>query len=164
MCSNPFNSPEEENKWQNLYSDPNIKIIPGAETQAEVYNIMTRVDCGVFPSRGEGWNLELLEMMATGKHVIATDYSAHTEFCTQENCGLVPIEELEPAFDDKWFFGQGKWASLGEKQLRQTAYYMSAIHRAKSRGSLDPNINCTATAEKFSWQNTAREIINAIST
>ena len=51
----------------------------------------------------------------------------------------------------------------GEKQLRQTAYYMSAIHRAKSRGSLEPNINCTATAEKFSWQNTAREIINAIS-
>ena len=82
-----------------------------AETQ-QVYNIMSQVDCGVFPSRGEGWNLELLEMMSAGKHVVATDYSAHTEFCTKENSGLVSISDVEPAFDGKWFFGQGNWAKI----------------------------------------------------
>ena len=104
MTTNPFNTPEENAKWYQLYNHPKVKFIPRAETQVEVYNNMTKVDCGVFPSRGEGWNLELLEMMAAGKHVIATDYSAHTEFCTQENCGLVPIKDVEPAFDNKWFF------------------------------------------------------------
>ena len=54
---------------------------------------MSQVDCGVFPSRAEGRNLELLEMMSAGKHVITTDYSAHTEFCTKDNAGLVPITD-----------------------------------------------------------------------
>ena len=168
MCQNPFYSQEENLSWESKYKDSalgdKIRIIPRQTTQKDVYNIMRQIDCGGFPSRAEGWNLELLELMSCGKHVIATDYSGHTQFCNKENCLLIDIEDKEEAVDNKWFFGQGKWASLGEKQLRQTAYYMSAIHRAKSRGSLDPNINCTATAEKFSWQNTAREIINAIST
>ena len=77
--------------------------------------------------------MEWLELMSCGKHVISTAYSGHTQFCNKENCLLIDIEDKEEAVDNKWFFGQGKWASLGEKQLRQTAYYMSAIHRAKSR-------------------------------
>ena len=113
MCTNPFNSADEDARWHQLYSHPRVKLIPRAETQAEVYNIMSQVDCGVFPSRGEGWNLELLEMMAAGKHVVATDYSAHTEFCNKENAGLVSISDIEPAFDNKWFFGQGNWAKIG---------------------------------------------------
>ena len=167
MCHNPFYSEEENLDWQEKYKQSalgdKIRIIPRQDTQKDVYNIMRQVDCGVFPSRAEGWNLELLELMSCGKHVIATDYSGHTQFCNKEDALLIEIQEKEKAVDDKWFFGQGEWASLGEKQLRQAAYYMSAIHRAKSRGSLEPNINCTATAEKFSWRNTAREIINAIS-
>jgi len=159
MCSNPFNSQEEENKWQNLYSDPNIKIIPRAETQAEVYNIMSQVDCGVFPSRGEGWNLELLEMMAAGKHVIATDYSAHTEFCTTENCGLVPIEELEPAFDDKWFFGQGKWAKIEKHETWDLSLKMMRFILDK-KGTL--NEAGIKTAAEFSWDNSASRIVDIL--
>ena len=68
-----------------------VRFIDRVGTHQEVYNIMSRVDCGVFPSRAEGWNLELLELMACGKHVITTDYSAHTEFCTEENAMLIPI-------------------------------------------------------------------------
>ena len=53
-------------------------------------------DCGLFPARAEGWNLELLEMMACGKQVIATNYSAHTEFCTKENSILIESDENIP--------------------------------------------------------------------
>ena len=68
---------------------------------------MSQTDCGVFPARAEGWNLELLEMMSCGKNVIATNYSSHTEFCNSENCMLVETTELEDAHDGKWFRGQG---------------------------------------------------------
>ena len=71
----------------------------------------------MFPSLAEGWNLEALEMMACGKQVIITDFSAHTEFCTKENADLVSISDTEPAFDGKWFFGQGNWAKIGEKEI-----------------------------------------------
>ena len=159
MTSNPFNTPEENARWYKLYNHPKVKFIPRAETQAEVYNIMTKVDLGIFPSRGEGWNLELLEMMSVGKHVFATDYSAHTEFCTEENCGLIPVVELEPAFDGKWFHGHGKWAKISEYQIDSLARNMK--HFAKNYKN-DINSAGIETSKKFTWENTANEILESI--
>ena len=159
MCSNPFNSPEEDARWHQLYNHPKVKLIPRAETQAEVYNIMSQVDCGVFPSRGEGWNLELLEMMSAGKHVVASDYSAHTEFCTKENAGLVTISGVEPAFDGKWFFGQGNWAKMGDHE--QHDLYMKMIkYILDKKGTL--NEAGIETAKKFSWENSANKILELL--
>ena len=159
MCSNPFNSQEEENRWRQLYNHPKVKLIPRAETQVEVYNIMSQVSCGVFPSRGEGWNLELLEMMAVGKHVIATNYSAHSEFCTEDNCGLIPISATEPAFDGKWFFGQGNWAAINAYEIESLVKNMQNV--AENYNG-DVNEAGIQTAKTFSWQNTAREIIKCL--
>ena len=159
MCSNPFNSPEENSRWTKLYNHPQVKLIPRAETQAEVYNIMSQVDCGVFPSRGEGWNLELLEMMSVGKHVIATDYSAHTEFCTEENAGLVTIKDLEPAFDGKWFFGQGNWAKI-DSHVSMDLYMKMMRFILDKKGTL--NESGLETASRFSWDNTAQTILKHV--
>ena len=159
MCENPFNSPEEENRWLQLYNHPKVRLINRVQTQEEVYNIMCKIDCGVFPSRGEGWNLELLELMAVGKHVIATNYSAHTEFCNKENCSLIEIDEKEPAFDGKWFFGQGNWAKIDDKAIESLEHSMETFISEK-RGTL--NEIGIQTAKDFSWQNTANEILNVL--
>jgi len=159
MCSNPFNSQEENNRWHQLYNHPKVKLIPRAETQREVYNIMSQVDCGVFPSRGEGWNLELLEMMAVGKHVITTNYSAHTEFCSQENATLIPITDVEPAFDGKWFFGQGNWAKIDEEEVNLLTQEMN-LFAETYKGQ--QNTYGIETARKFSWQNTAKEMVKCL--
>ena len=156
MCSNPFNSPEEDSKWHQLYNHPKVKLVPRAETQQEVYNIMSQVDCGVFPSRGEGWNLELLEMMAAGKHVIATNYSAHTEFCNTKNCGLVDIDGVEPAFDGKWFFGQGNWAKI-TPHAELDLYTKMSKFTVEKKGTV--NTFGVETAKKFSWDNTAERVL-----
>ena len=159
MCENPFNSPEEDARWRQLYNNPKVKIIPRAETQQEVYNIMSQVDCGVFPSRGEGWNLELLEMMSLGKHVITTGYSAHTEFCNDENSALVKIDELEPAFDGKWFFGQGEWAKIGQQEIFDLGLKMQRFITEKKATLNEAGMQ---TAQKFSWENTARRILDVL--
>ena len=159
MCTNPFNSPEEDARWHQLYNHPKVRLIPRAETQAEVYNIMSQIDCGVFPSRGEGWNLELLEMMAAGKHVVATEYSAHTEFCTEENSYLLPISDVEPAFDNKWFFGQGNWAKIDDTEVDMLAKLMQRFIKL-SKGKV--NLEGIETAKRFSWQNTAKEIVKCL--
>ena len=166
MCDNPF-YPEEENfKWERLYRTSKlgekIRIVPRQETQADVYNIMSQTDCGVFPARAEGWNLELLEMMSCGKAVIATNYSSHTEFCNEENCMLVEITELEDAHDGKWFRGQGKWAKIEEAQITQVAEYMRETHEKKKKDELNINQAGVDTAKKFSWKNSAEKILEAI--
>lgn len=163
MCDNPFLTQEQTKEWHDLYLNSDlgdkIKMIPRVNTPFEVYNIMAQTDCGVFPSRAEGWNLELLEMMACGKQVIATNYSAHTEFCNNENCLLIDIEETEPAFDGVWFHGSGNWASIKEKQEDQISEYMRNVHKEKqNKKVMDLNTNGLITGQVHNWD-TVSEII-----
>lgn len=164
--SNPFLSPAESHKWEDLYKKTKmgkkIQLVGRLATQEDVAYLMQRSDCGVFPSRGEGWNLEALECMACGLPVIATNYSAHTEFCNEDNSFLVDINELEEAHDGKWFFGQGNWAHIGDKQIEQFAEIMRHIHKKKQAGEPIINFRGVDTANKFSWENSANKIVEAL--
>lgn len=162
MCDNPFIGDSNE-KWRSLYKlsplGSKIKIIPRQHSQQDVYNIMSRTDCGVFPARAEGWNLEALEMLACGKDVITTNYSAHQEFCNKDNSFLIDIDEKEMAWDGVFFDGMvGRWAALGNRQKEQLIGHMRDVHKS------DPKLNLTGieTAKKFSWENTANKIMEAI--
>jgi glycosyltransferase involved in cell wall biosynthesis len=162
MNSNPFLSDEETKEWQRKYINTKlgskIRFIPKKNTQQEVYNTISQIDCGVFPSRAEGWNLEVLEVMACGKHVIATNYSAHTEFCNNANSLLINITSLEKAFDNKWFFNQGNWANMGDDQIEQCVHHMRNIHDQKKNGSLGVNTAGIDTSNKFTWNNSVEKI------
>jgi len=168
LCDNPFNRDEENFEWERLYRSSKlgdkVKVIPRQDTQMDVYNIMSQSDCGVFPSRGEGWNLELLEMMSCGKSAIATNYSAHTEFCDKENCYLVDLPEKEEANDGKWFRGQGKWGKIDDKQVEEIAEHMKTVHELKKKDNLNLNQAGIDVAKKFSWKNSAKCILEAIKT
>lgn len=163
MCENPFLSKEEEAYWKNLYLNSKlgekIKILPRLATQNDVYNVMKNAHCGIFPSRAEGWNLELLEMLSCGKHVITTKYSAHTEFCNKENAHLLEIKEKEVAYDGKWFHGQGSWAKIGTEEKNNLIEIMRSLHTKNINGELDTNNNGISTAKEYSWENTARKIM-----
>lgn len=166
MCDNPFIG-EGNQSWQNLYKNSRlgskVRIIPRQKTHQDVMSIMRQADCGIFPSRGEGWNLELLEMMAMGKHVIATNYSAHTEFCTPVNSRLINIDNLETAFDGVFFDGQcGFWAELAQEQKDATIEHMRDVHTLKQNGQLTINQNGVETGKQFSWKNSAQELINGL--
>jgi len=162
-CSNPFLTEEQTNKWHTYYKQQcgdKVRFIPYVDTQSQLADLMSKVDCGVFLSRAEGWNLGLLEMMAMGKQVIATDYSGHTEFCHGKNSLLIDTEQVEPANDGIWFHGQGNWAKLGDKQLEQTIHTLRLIHQEKNKkGSLDVNTCGIDTAKKYTWTNSAKTII-----
>lgn len=166
MCENPFCNESEQNEWINMYKNSKlgnkIHIIPRQATQQEVYNVMSQTHCGIFPARAEGWNLELLEMMACGKMVITTEYSAHTEFCNSDNSLLIPINETETAYDGKWFHGQGNWAKIDDNAKEYAISHMQKIFDWHSMGKLTSNKNGIKTAKQFSWENTGRKILHAI--
>jgi glycosyltransferase involved in cell wall biosynthesis len=162
MPHNPFLSPDETNNWVRQYKESKlgskIHILSHCNTHYEVAGIMRQTDCGIFPSRAEGWNLELLEMMACGKPCITTNYSAHTEFCGPEDTWLVDIEETELANDGKWFFGQGSWAKMGEKQIDQFVENMRFLYKNKPNSN-----NWLAQSNKFTWKNSAQALISNLS-
>ena len=123
-----------------------IKFVGPFLNQSKLSNIMRFVDCGVFPSSAEGWGLETLEMMACGKPVIVSNCTAHTEYCTKENSFLIDIDGYVNAYDGKWFFNQGKWASINIDSLIDNLRY---VHKNNIRS----NQNGLETAKKLSWEN-----------
>ena len=171
MCDNPFIG-QDNQSWQNLYkSSPlgdKIRIIPRQHSHKDVYNIMKQSDCGVFPSRAEGWNLELLEMMTCGKQVIATNYSAHTQFCDNSNSHLIDVENREAAYDGVFFSGShGQWGSFSESSVNQLVEHMRMVHTTKQQyeNAVSEdflNKRGIETANRFSWSQSAQEIIRGV--
>lgn len=154
MCHNPFLTQFEQKDWEKIYLTSKlgkkIKIIPWLTNQEEVANIFRKADCGVFPSHAEGWNLEAVECMACGCDCILTDYSGHTEF---NFCRTIQIDETEPAFDGKWFFGQGDWAKFDQNQFDQLVEHMRAVHKGPKR-SYD--------VSHLTWKDTCKHILKAL--
>jgi glycosyltransferase involved in cell wall biosynthesis len=155
---NPFLSEQENNYWFSLVDQcklkDKIKIFDRLPTQKHVAEFIYHGDCGVFVSRAEGWNNEIIESMAMNKPVIVTNYSAHTEYCNDKNSYLVSIDEIEPANDGKWFFGQGNWAKLGQNELDQTVHYMKYVYTNR----IETNEAGVQTAQEYSWDQTANII------
>jgi glycosyltransferase involved in cell wall biosynthesis len=159
MTENPFLNQQEKSYWESKYKEDRIKLIPRVQWQEELANIISSVHCGVFPARSEGWNLEILEMMSMGKKIITTNYSAHTEFCNQENCNLINIEQEEPIFDGKWFVGDnGTWASLEGNAYDQLVNAFKSEYNSWKENPFDLNEKGIETSKELSWNNSADKV------
>jgi len=156
--TNSYSSKEEVKQWKKLYGADNITIIDGLPSHRDVAQLMAQSNCGIFPSRAEGWNLELLEMMSLNKPVIATNYSSHTEFCNKDNSYLVELNEIEQAYDGKAFHGQGNWGKISQDQKDQIIEHMRYVYKNR----INSNIDGVNTAKKFSWENTASMILGCM--
>lgn len=164
-CYNPFYSEEENNKWAGLFSDVahNSVFLKRLGTQEEIANLYRQADCLVSPSRAEGWNLPALEMMSCGRHVITTNYSAHTEFCNQNNSRLIEITEKTIANDGKWFTsGIGSWAKISKQQEADILENIVDIIEKKKSGDLKTNVGGIETAINFSWDNSANKLLEGV--
>lgn len=159
---NIFLNEKQEQEWHSLVQQSKlknkIKVFPRLPSQIDLANLISYSDCGIYISRAEGWNLELLETMSMGKPVIVTNYSAHTEYCTANNSQLIDIDSTEPAVDNKWFNGSGNWAKIGDSQKDQIVHYM---RQAYEQG-LNNNPEGLKTAEHFSWENSANTLLRCI--
>lgn len=170
-CSNPFLTTEESNKWRSIYKNcelfTKVRIIDRLNTQDDVANLINKADCGVFPARAEGWNLEVMEMMACGKRVIVTNCTGHTEYCNESNSTLFDAGELEPAIglegtERRWFHGQGNWHSLDDSFVDMLSEEMKHVYKLKQLNGLCLNESGIETAKRFSWDNTAKIIMESL--
>lgn len=156
---NPFLNTEQTNTWINFYKNTKlsdkIRFFPRLPNQQTVANVMSYADCGIFPSRAEGWNNEAIEMMAMNKPLIITNYSAHTEYCNTNNSYLIDINETELAIDNIWFHGKsGNWATIGQNQIDQTVEHMRYVYKNNIRNNLEG----LKTAQNYTWEKTANII------
>ena len=63
----------------------NVVMLDGYMDRADLGALLGLADCYFSPHRSEGFGLTILEAMALGKPVIATNYSGNVDFMTKDN-------------------------------------------------------------------------------
>ncbi len=163
-CHNPFMDSDSFNRAAAPFrkSPMGKRITLHAKafaTQSDIAKLMASADCGVFVSRAEGWNLEALEMLSVGRAVIATNYSAHTEYVTESNARLIDIhaqEQVSGAVEGAC------WAAWGDAQHEQLVAHLRAVHAARQSGALGRNEAGIETAKRYSWDDSAIALLKAL--
>lgn len=165
MPHNNFITKDQEKKWIDYYRSnlgDKVIFIPNLQTQDQIRDIINMSDIGVFPYRAEGFCLPLLEMLACGKQVIATNYSAPTDYLNDSNSTMINPGGLEIACDDVFFNGQGLWAELDKVYYNVFCEALWAHYDYAKKTEYNLNKGGVLTAEAFSWKNTASKIIQEV--
>jgi len=153
---------DELKQWSDIYKlsplGHKIDIVHNVRNHNELASLINKAHCGVFPSRAEGWNLEILECMACGLDIIATNYSAHTEYVTNENSRLIECEKMELAKDNKFFFGQGRWMKFTNNNYEQLVEHLRNSYQNRKL-----NEEGIKTAQNFTWSKTIHQFSPCIS-
>lgn len=128
----------EIKKAQQLESGPEIIYLDQELSSEEVAGLYTACDCLVYPYRGEGFALPVLEAMACGLPVIVTDGGATDDFVFSEFGWRIPSHKFSigskvgghPLIQEGWFLEPDSDALSGLLQ-----WVVKHPEQAKAKGA-----------------------------
>jgi len=139
-----------------------VEVPLGRIPTEQINKLYRYAHIGVFPAKAEGWNLPLMEAIQSGTPCIATNYSAHTEYLTEQyrypQDLLLSNLGTEVAVDGKFFHGdRGNWCKYDVKDLSEKLLY-SYYNYERIQQSFD----CSLLREEFTWKRSAQKFMNAL--
>ena len=139
---------------------PHVVLVNEEWTDEKIGGLYSIADWFVYPSRGEGFGLPLLDAMKRGVPVITTGYGGQVDFCTKENSLLVDFEfqyssshvasQVSP--------GMSVWAEPSKRHLTallRNAFEMSLEEKRKISEA------ARRTSSDHSWKRSIDRIISA---
>ncbi len=118
-------------------------------------SVYRSADCFVLPTRGEGWGMPVIEAMACGLPVIATDWSAHRDFMTEDVAYPLQVAQLIPAKAKCPYYEGFRWADPDEDHLiHLMRYVVEHQDEAKVKGALASKKVLGA----WTWRHAAQQI------
>ena len=157
VSKNPF---VDCNAWEKNFRERLGSKVAFIPPQNNISYTINAANYGIYPYRSEGWCLPLMESLACGLPVVATNYSAPTEYLTENNSYTIDIRDMEDAFDGVFFDGsKGKWAKLDEKYEDDLVDIMEHMY-SEWKAGYRSNVNGVETGKEYTWQKTVEGILN----
>jgi glycosyltransferase involved in cell wall biosynthesis len=116
-------------------------------------------DCFVLPTRGEGWGIPIIEAMACAKPVIATNWSAHTDFMSEEIAYPLRVARLIPARAKCPYYEGFRWAEPDEDHL---IHLMRHVYENREEAAARGNRASEVVLANWTWQQAAQKIKNRL--
>jgi glycosyltransferase involved in cell wall biosynthesis len=122
----------------------------------ELGSLYRSADAYVSVSRGEGWDMPLIEAMACGLPAIATDWGAHRDFTSDDNCFLLRIRGTVPAGDARCPYYAGfSWADPDPEHL---AVLLRHVVERRDDALAKGARAAADVAARWTWTHAARRI------
>ena len=133
---------------------PNIYLLNGEFKDSEMNELYNhpKVKAMVSLTKGEGFGRPLLEFTTTGKPVIASGWSGHTDFLNNEYSILIP-GELEPVHHsaaNNWLIQEAKWFKPDTRYIGQV---LRDVHKKPKEYQSKAKRQKYYTQKNFSWDN-----------
>ena len=125
--------PNEKKQLVNrIDGNKSIIVIEEILERDKLYSLMNCCDCFVSLHRSEGFGLTMAEAMYLGKPVIATAYSANTEFMNINNS--FPVKYRLVKTGDQYYFSTDKdvWA---DADIQHASQQMTLVYNNKNLAS-----------------------------
>ncbi len=134
---------------------PNVVVLKDSYSKVEFNSLIACVDVYVSLHRAEGFGLVMAEAMELGTAVIATDWSANTEFMNEDVACMVPAKVIKLEQDSPPYKKGTHWAEPDEptaaqwmKQLYSNPdFYQEKVQKAQSY--IQEKLSQTGAAERM---------------
>lgn len=164
QIENPFRQDEYGSTQERLVGhklvDPRIKIVTGLPESDDLYlSYLRSCHCLVTCARSEGWNLPLIQGIATGIPTIASNWGAQLEFC-KDISRLVNIKEMkkpENVFMQK--DTPGEWAEPDFDHLKQVMREVYENYEENKKIALEKS---EIVRRDFTWEKAVEKSVEIL--
>jgi len=134
-------------------------VLDGNTYDPEVLNMLyNNADCLVQVSRGEAWNLPVLDGMATGTPALILDKGGQRSFANGSTSFLVKSNGVAPSIGQGFYDGNlgMKWLSIDEEDFgKQMRLAYDSKKKLANRAE-----NGLAISKKYTWEKVVRHANN----
>jgi glycosyltransferase involved in cell wall biosynthesis len=116
-------------------------------------------DAFVSVSRGEGWNMPLMEAMACGLPAIATDWGAHQEFVHDGVAYPLRVRKLVPAMAKCPYYAGFSWADPDPEHLR---FLLRHVYEHRDEARARGQAAARQMAAHWTWEAAAQKIVQRL--